>query len=133
RQLGYVLHELGRLSESRDEYNRSLDLEPSWPEQADKAARYLAAASDPRARDDDEAVRLAQQVCQAAPEPTADGLELLADVLAELHRFDLAARAAQEALQAAERTRDTTRTGQLRAKMQDLQQKAFAAKMPGAP
>jgi tetratricopeptide (TPR) repeat protein len=77
--LAQALKGQGKDQEARQGYRQALALDSSWPERAARAAWQLA--TDPIRRDGAEAVRLAEQACQAT-ETTAPRM---LDVLAASH------------------------------------------------
>ncbi|UCG34147.1 MAG: tetratricopeptide repeat protein [Phycisphaerales bacterium] len=64
-------------------------------------ARQLAMSADPEVRDGPEAIRLAEELVHATPEPTAQMLAVLAAAYAEAGRFEDAVQTCQEAMERA--------------------------------
>jgi Flp pilus assembly protein TadD len=100
-QVAWVLRRQGQEDESRREYRRSLELDPRWPEAAAKQARALVTHPETGRRNGPEAVRLAEQACQAVGDPAPELLDALGMAYAEVGRFDDAVSAARKALQLA--------------------------------
>jgi tetratricopeptide (TPR) repeat protein len=98
RRLAYALQAAGQSDASAKEYTASRELEPGWPGEAVKQAWRLATEPGPEARDPAEARELAEQVCQALPEPPPEALDVMAAALAACGRFPEAAAAARKAL-----------------------------------
>jgi tetratricopeptide (TPR) repeat protein len=99
---GYAmgLVRLGRFQEARDRLERDVKTFPDQPGISHALARLLAAAPDDRVRDGARALRLMGELEKSQPRTLAM-TETLAMALAEVGRFDEAARWQREALDAA--------------------------------
>jgi Flp pilus assembly protein TadD len=97
RELALVLHKQGRTADSRAEYEVSLRLDPNWPRDAIEQAWVLATHPEAARRNGVEALRLAEQACQAVGQPPAEFLDTLAAASAEAGLFSQAASTAERA------------------------------------
>ncbi len=93
--LAWALHATGQEQEARQEYDVALR-NPNWLAMTEDLAWHWATSPDERRRDWREAVRLAEQTCQAT-EPDAHRLDILAAAYARAGRFDEAIRTARAA------------------------------------
>lgn len=91
----------GRSAQARRRLEEGLEALPDNVDVAHAMARLLATAPDPTVRNGDLALRLARQVLEA--QPALERAETVAMALAELERFDEAARYQRQLLAAAER------------------------------
>jgi len=96
-----ALVRLRRFDEARDRLIEAARLLPDRPEFPNALARLYAAAPDARVRDGDQALRLAQQL--TARQQTLSGHEVMAMALAEVGRYDEAARWQRDTINAAQR------------------------------
>ena len=101
--LAWALHATGQEKEARGEYELALRY-PRWIEAVENDAWHWATSLDEKRRDWREAVRLAEQICQAS-EPDARRLDILAAAYARAGRFDEARNTARLALSLAESDR----------------------------
>jgi arylsulfatase A-like enzyme/Flp pilus assembly protein TadD len=81
---------------------RALELEPGMADAANNLAWLLATSPNPRVREPDEAIRLAELAVGVSDPPDPGRLDTLAAALASAGRFDEAARTAAEAVRLAE-------------------------------
>jgi tetratricopeptide (TPR) repeat protein len=102
RELGQVLHELGRAEESRAEYQESLRLDHDWPQTASRQAWTLATHPSANRRNGLEALHLARAAFQASERPNAELLDVLAAAYAEVGSWDAAVDTAKAAAEVAE-------------------------------
>ncbi|MCB9916139.1 MAG: tetratricopeptide repeat protein [Planctomycetes bacterium] len=97
---GQMLLRLDRPAEAAASFREALRLAPGTPGATRLLAWILATSRDPALRDGDQALRLAEALCKANPQPRF--LEVLAAALAEVGRFDEAVRVSQDAARRAE-------------------------------
>lgn len=97
RDLAFALFKQGKRSQARGEYRESLRLEPGWPQACALRAWTLATHPDARLRNGVEALRLAEEICQAAGAPDAGALDVLAAAQAENGQFTEAVATARRA------------------------------------
>jgi tetratricopeptide (TPR) repeat protein len=95
-----TLVRLQRYQEARDRLNEARRVHPDEPELTALLIRLLAAAPDDQVRDGRRAMALMQELLKGPPR--VDGREPMAMTLAELGRFDEAAKWQREAIAAAE-------------------------------
>jgi tetratricopeptide (TPR) repeat protein len=95
-----TLVRLRRYQEARDRLNEARRVHPGEPELTDLLVRLLAAAPDDQVRDGRRAMALMQEMLKGLPR--VDVRETMAMTLAELGRYDEAARWQREATAAAE-------------------------------
>lgn len=100
---------LGRTSDAIQTYRRALSRFPDWFALANELAWILATHHDSRYRDGHEALRIGQNLCQAADNREPMYLETLAAAYAELGRFGEALRFEQMAFDRAQATGAGTR------------------------
>ena len=100
--LAHALQKLGKAEAAHSMYQEGMQETPAWPFTAASIAWRLATHPEPGCRDGAEALRLAEQACQAdeaagerVPAPLLDAL---AAACAEVGRFDDAAKTAARAL-----------------------------------
>jgi tetratricopeptide (TPR) repeat protein len=96
---GRTLIQLGRYREARDQLSEARRIHPSEPEVTDLLVRLLAAAPDDQVRDGRQAMALMQELLKGPPR--VDARESMAMTLAELGRYDEAAKWQREAIAAA--------------------------------
>ncbi|HXG10776.1 MAG TPA: tetratricopeptide repeat protein [Gemmataceae bacterium] len=94
----WALDHLGRKAEAHAEYRRLLEQDPGWPQQAAQAAWSLATNGARQRRNGPEAVRLAEQACQATGYRQPEYLDVLAAAHAEMGDFNQAVEVACKAL-----------------------------------
>ena len=122
--LACTLWEAGDRQESKRQYALAESLAPDWRQRASKKAEELLASSPATLFASRKALVLAKQVCQAAdPTPAAADLELLARAYQATGRVDKAKAAAERALKVAEASGKTDLAGDLRARLQALDEK----------
>jgi len=99
--LGWAFWHLDRKSEAAREYAAVVQIDPDWPEEARRAAWTWATDARPARRNGFEAVRLAEQSCQARNQCDAHFFDTLAAAYAEVGRFEDAVQWAKQALEVA--------------------------------
>lgn len=97
RVLALSLHQRGRGDEAAAEYRESLRIDADWPQRLTRLAWSLVLHPDREQRDGAQALRLAQQLLQAAAKPAPELLELRAAAHAEMGDFRTAAEIAGQA------------------------------------
>jgi tetratricopeptide (TPR) repeat protein len=95
--LAHALHGEGKTDEAARRYRLALGLDPSWPQLATELAWRLATDAEPARRDGAEALRLAQQACQATEKPEPRMLDVLAASHAAVGRYSDAVTVARQA------------------------------------
>jgi tetratricopeptide (TPR) repeat protein len=100
--LGATMYGQGRVSEAVAVWRRGMEIHAESRQLANNLAWCLATCSDAAIRDGDEAVRLAEQVCQGSDTENPAELDTLAAAYAEAGRLEEAVRTARRAVQAAE-------------------------------
>lgn len=105
--LAVALARQSRPREAISHYRQALRLRKDWPIAMTLLAQLLATDQDATVRDGAEAVRLATRACELTNRMEPDKLATLAAALAETGQFDQAVAVAQEALQLAQRARNT--------------------------
>jgi tetratricopeptide (TPR) repeat protein len=102
--LGLLLARTGRTEEALAQYRLAADIYPDNPDWLADQAWILATQEDPRFRDSEEALRLAEEACRRTEYRSASALQALAAALAARGRYgearDTARRAAQTAADA---------------------------------
>ena len=93
---------------------RALELDPGMGDAANNLAWLLATSPNPRVRDPDEAIRLAERAVAASDSPDPGRLDTLAAALASRGRFDDAVRTVAEAARLAEERGQTGTAAALR-------------------
>jgi tetratricopeptide (TPR) repeat protein len=96
--LAHDLVKLGQVSEARSLYARALELDPRWVLSANRLAWRLATSADQGVRNAAEAVRLAEQVCEATDYREPRCLDTLAAAYAKAGNFEQARSTARKAL-----------------------------------
>jgi tetratricopeptide (TPR) repeat protein len=98
-ELGLALWQLRHREEAEQQWQAALRLDPVAPAHILAEAWRLAAAPDSAERNAETALALAEQVCQAAKEPSWEALDARAAALAALGRYQEAVQTARQALQ----------------------------------
>ncbi|HVX13113.1 MAG TPA: tetratricopeptide repeat protein [Pirellulales bacterium] len=101
--LAMALAERGEVERARRQYGAAAALEPDWQVRAREKAWQLATATAAAQRDGATALRLARQVRHADEPPSPAALDAIGAAYAELGRFDDAVRAAEQAIEYANR------------------------------
>ena len=96
--LAGALLRAGRSPEAVVAYGRALQSRPGWGVAANALARQWAAGADPRVRDPEAAVKLAEQVNRAIGRRVPELLDTLAVCYAAVGRFDDAVAVEREAV-----------------------------------
>jgi len=104
--LAIVLTRLGRLDEAILHYRKAVEIEPNRLSAIASLAWLLATHPLAERRDGEEALALAQRACQLTGYAHPGPLNSLAAAYAELGRFDQAVKAAERALDLANRAGD---------------------------
>jgi len=103
QQLGLLLTQQRRTPEAIEHYRRAIEINADYYPAYDSLARVLAAHPAPGIRDGAEAVRLAETACSKTGFGNESYLHTLAVAYAEMGRFEDAVRAAERALDLAQR------------------------------
>ena len=88
----------GRTADAVGWYRNALQLRPGWVEVANNLAWILATDDDSGIRDGDEAIRLAQQICELTNYQIPGMLDTLAAAYAEAGRFSEAIQTVDRAI-----------------------------------
>jgi Flp pilus assembly protein TadD len=112
--LAWGLQRKGETTEAAALYRRVVESDAAWLERTNRTAWTRGTDLREERRDPEEACRLAEQVCAAAPTAEARYLDTLGAAYAEAGRFDEAAAAACRALQLATRAGETVLASDLR-------------------
>ncbi|HUI08465.1 MAG TPA: tetratricopeptide repeat protein [Verrucomicrobiae bacterium] len=99
--LGLALAKLGRVGEAIAEYREALRLDPDLPPALGRLAWILATSENPRWRNGNEAVGLAERLCELTGDNRAEPLDVLAAAYAGAGRFADAAPVARAAAELA--------------------------------
>jgi hypothetical protein len=120
--LAQALFEEGQREAARTEYRELMRQDPGWLGRTGKAAWALATHPDPRARSGEQALRFANQACQAARGQPLELLDTLAAAQAEAGLFDQAAATARAALaRAAAAHKPAAALGELRRRLESYE------------
>ncbi len=117
--------EFGQIAEY---YRKALAVDPDCQRALLQLAELLAFHDDPQLRDPEEAVRLAERACQLSEGVDPANLMLLAQIYAEMNRFQEAADTAARALRMAQDVNDSQSVSQLQ--RQIIQ---YESRMPPRP
>ncbi len=101
--LGAALLERGEVDSAIAHWREAARLRPGFRDVTNNLAWLLATAPDPRHRDPDLAIRLAERAARGAADDTADVLDTLAAAYAAAGRFEEAVAAEEQAIMLAER------------------------------
>ena len=115
--LGNTLRQLGRIEEAIAEYDAALKINPRSILAQNNLAWVLATASDPKLRNGQKAIDLAEQAVVATDGRDPVLLHTLAAAYAENREFEKAVAAAQDALQIAEANGISSLVESLRSKL----------------
>jgi tetratricopeptide (TPR) repeat protein len=96
--LAYALYGTGNRDAARAAYREVLEAEPTWPHAVLSEAWRKATDPDAAVRNGKQALRLAEQVCQATGFRMAQALDVLAAAHAELGQFEQAVAREREVL-----------------------------------
>jgi hypothetical protein len=99
--LALALQVSGQTAAGRAEFDRALEMSPTWPRAAARAAWPLATHPEARRRDGLLALQLAWQACLATGHQQPELLDALAAAWAEVGQFDQAVPAARKAAELA--------------------------------
>jgi tetratricopeptide (TPR) repeat protein len=130
RELAYCLQQQGQDAAARREYQEALRLDAEWPARQTRRAWLLATHPDPERRHAGEALRLAQQACQATNDQDANALDALAAAHAEAGKFMEAAALAQRAAERAAATGDERLAQQIRQRRELYEKKQSFRSVP---
>ena len=100
-QLAFLANKENDVSESVREYRAALNINPEWPDVLNNLAWILATDPDPKVRNGDEAVRLAERACQLVGFKTPMFIGTLAAAYAEAGNFEKAIEMGDAAYQTA--------------------------------
>jgi protein O-mannosyl-transferase len=115
-QLGLVCYREGSNREAVAHLRGVLQLRPEWPDALNTLAWILATQEEPRGRDIEEAVRLAQRARELAGQPAI--LDTLAAAYAAGGRFEEAIETARQALAMASSSGETDLAGEIKSRLQ---------------
>jgi Flp pilus assembly protein TadD len=115
--LGTVQKRDGQFHGAIHNYRNAIAADPDYEAPRFNLALLLATCPDPKLRDPDEAVRLAEEACTLGEGPNAVTLTVLAQVYAAAGRFDRAAAATERAIQRARAANDSEILGDLRRRL----------------
>ena len=93
-----VLTTQGRTDEAINQYRQALQLKPNWSEALNNLAWILATHQNPKFRNGEKAVQLAERACELTGYKQAPMLDTLAAAYAEAARFKDASMTAQKAV-----------------------------------
>jgi tetratricopeptide (TPR) repeat protein len=91
----------GQFKRAIADYRKAIDADPGYDAPLFNLALLLATCPDPELRQPDEAVQLARQACQVLGDPHPLQLCILAEVYANVGRFDEATSTVEEAIRVA--------------------------------
>ena len=115
-QLGLVCYREGSSREAVAHLRGVIQLRPEWPDALNTLAWILATQEDPKERDIEEAVRLAQRAQELAAQPAI--LDTLAAAYAAGGRFEEAIETARQALAMASSSGETDLAGEISSRLQ---------------
>lgn len=121
--LAGLLTEQKRHAESIEQYRAVLRLAPNSPIAANNLAWLLATSPKDALRDGREALRLAQQACEATSNSVPGFLDTLAAAYAEVGDFDEALRLVQAATEAARQRKDASLEAAMQSRRERYQQR----------
>jgi Flp pilus assembly protein TadD len=104
--LATALARLGRRDEAIGYWRRAAESSPDSPHILENLAWHLACSPEDGLRDGAQAALLAERACRQTRGRSATGLDALAAAYAEMGRYEDAARAARQAIDAARRSHD---------------------------
>jgi tetratricopeptide (TPR) repeat protein len=116
--LGAALSRIGQPEQALFHFREALRLDPDQPLVLIRASRILGGHPDPRVRDVDEAIRLAERAAHLTSRQNVKILVALAATYATGHRYAAAARVREEALQLALATGDEHAAQAIRLRLQ---------------
>jgi cytochrome c-type biogenesis protein CcmH/NrfG len=102
-----------------DQYRIALAIEPDRRDTANNLAWILAVAPDPKLRDPEESIRLAQRALRGLDPPNANYLDTLATGYASAGRLDEAIAAASRGVRVATEAGEPELADELRARLDD--------------
>jgi protein O-mannosyl-transferase len=100
--LGLALYKSGDRTAAAEQYREASRLNPGWPRILSQKAWILATHPDPKMRNGNQSIQLAEQACQATANRDARYLDTLAAAHAEAGNFPRAVETAKHALATAE-------------------------------
>ncbi len=116
--LGDMLVRTGDLTGALENFREALRLKPNWPEPFNDTAEILATHPDPKVKDVDQAIRLAERAAQLTGHQDISILETLAMCYAVAGRFDRAVSTMESAIVLASAEQDNDRIEALRNKLE---------------
>jgi len=102
QKLGEIYYSLGSYGKSIDHYRRAVKIQPQWLDLKSDLAWVLSSVEDEKFRNGEEAVRLAEEVCQKDEGKNPIYLDILAAAYAAAGRYSEATQTGQKALRIAE-------------------------------
>ncbi len=124
-QLGEMYRRTGRIGEALEQFRAAVSLDPKLHAAANNLAWMLATHGDAQHRNGDEAVRVAERMCEGMTMPPASALATLSAAYAEAGRFGDAVAAIDRGIAAAEAAGDDAMAKKLRDRRE-----LYAAKKP---
>lgn len=116
--LGCMLVTAGDLSGALENFREAARLKPTWPSPFNDAAEILATHPDPKVKDVNQAIRLAEYAARLTRHQDVSVLETLAMVYAAAGRFDRAVSTIESAIALASAGQTDDRTVALRKKLE---------------
>jgi len=130
--LGYAFRTRGEFVEAISHFRQALKFRPDWPSALNGIAQILAAHYDPKVRNADEAIELAERAAELSKYKNATILDTLAISYAAAGQFEQAVEAAQAALVLATAEKNNELVGQIRKRL-DLFKEGKAYRLPIPP
>ena len=116
--LAIALKKQGNIKEALGHFQEELRLRPDWPQVVKKLAWIFATHKNPKFRNADKAVKLAEQANQSSGSSQPETLDILAAAYAEAGHFQEAMRTAQKAIELSERTENQKLAGEIKRRLQ---------------
>ena len=120
---GVILAQKGDFLGAQAEYHQALAMQPDHADTLNNLAWLLATHHQPKFRDGPQAVRIAEQVCQATRRQSPATLDTLAAAYAETGQFEEAIKTAQLALELADQTHDPALAEEIKQRLKSYQQR----------
>ena len=120
--LANILLEQNNFDQAISHYRRALSIKPDWPAPLNGLARILATHPDPKIRNSNEAVTLAERAAELTQRQNAIILSTLAHAYAAADQLEKAIETAQKALTLALATKNEELISHIRNQLQSYQQ-----------